>query len=372
MTQIVQQLGPELKKALKGAEEVWIAVALMNEAGLKLINDSIHTKAKTNFILGISLPTHPKVFESLMRKELVSQNIKVSVHRGAFYHPKLYLIKRKNGYIAFIGSANATIGGYQTNIELSIKLICNFDEFQKIKGIIESYKNNSISLSLNFLEDYKKSYKTRQQLLKQEQSISKKDIENAEKKIRITEDRRKALIADLKKYKRRKDYSDVIEGKKQTIISLREALDYPRFNKIQLDDFFGIWDLGHLLQFPKPTILANMQSFKEMLRYLIKDEIPIEERYQNALKGRYHIRGVASAFISKVLTVHNPEENWVQNKMALGGLKPYGLLFPRGMTAGEKYTATSKFLQGICRDAKIPNMAVLDYFLYLEAFNNQP
>jgi hypothetical protein len=41
MTQIVEKLGPELMKALKEAEEVWVAVALMNEAGLREIESNI-------------------------------------------------------------------------------------------------------------------------------------------------------------------------------------------------------------------------------------------------------------------------------------------------------------------------------------------
>lgn len=50
MTQIIEQLGPELKKAFKRAEEIWIAVALMNEAGLDFIEESIPKILKANYV----------------------------------------------------------------------------------------------------------------------------------------------------------------------------------------------------------------------------------------------------------------------------------------------------------------------------------
>jgi len=370
MTQIIQQLGPELKKGLKEAEEVWIAVALMSEEGLQIIQEFISEETKLTIIVGINLPTHPKVLESLFKEDLLSDNLESFLHRGKFYHPKLYLIRRRDGYVAFIGSANATSGGYQKNVELSVIVDCSQKEFDLLLQIISEYQKSSIKLTKNFIDKYKKAYSDRQKLLKEEEKLAQKELKDAEDQVAISDRNRRSFVNDLKRFRRSQRYQVVLEERNEVIQELKESLDYPIFEDIEVQQFFDIWELGHLLQLPKPRILDNMDMFKGFLHYLINDDIDMSIRYQEAYEGDYQIKGVSKAFISKILTIHDPINNWIQNSRTLDGLELYGLELPRGLTSGEKYKITARFLRSICVEADIANMAVLDYFLYEKANNN--
>ena len=122
MTQIIQQLGPELIKALREAVEVWIAVAMISSNGLEFLSESAK-KCRLNIITGIDLPTPPEVLEQLFKNESISDKWKIKLFDLKFYHPKFYLIKYPNGkYSAFVGSSNLTMGGLKNHIEISVQI----------------------------------------------------------------------------------------------------------------------------------------------------------------------------------------------------------------------------------------------------------
>src|SRR5690606_16717789 len=46
-----------------------------------------------------------------------------AVYKSDFnFHPKVYLIKSNDEYVAFVGSANLTDGGFENNVELNYKI----------------------------------------------------------------------------------------------------------------------------------------------------------------------------------------------------------------------------------------------------------
>ncbi|PTM08200.1 MAG: hypothetical protein DA408_20995 [Bacteroidetes bacterium] len=100
---------------------------------------------------------------------------------------------------------------------------------------------------------------------------------------------------------------------------------------------------------------------------LTNEELDVAERYDEALTGDLAMYGVKDALISKVLTIHNPKKYFIKNGKSDTTLQNYGLELPRGISAGEKYKATCAFLIDVCKDSGIDDLAVLDYYLYLEA-----
>nr|WP_287939339.1 phospholipase D family protein [Algoriphagus sp.] len=362
MTQIIQQLGPELKKSLKEAEEVWVAVALMNETGLQEIESSIPDSAKVTYILGIHLPTHPRVLKQLSQQELISEQIRLFLYRKTVYHPKVYLIKRKDGFTCFIGSGNATDGGFRSNIEMGVKL--ETPDGGEVLGLINNYIKDSIKVTKTFLEKYTKAFEERKKAEKANKKLTEKAIKLAVEDYEAISESRNEFIKDLKAFKRKKQYEERVNGRKKALESLRKTLDYPHFQDVRLEEFFKIEEMGHLLEIPKPSILADLDKFKLMLNYLNDRNTDLAEKYDMAHSGALKMAGISYAMISKILMIFDPVHCWVENKKSKSTLEYYGLQLPKGMTPGQKYKAKALFLKGVCEEAGIPDMTILDAFLY--------
>lgn len=362
MTQIVEKLGPELKKALKEAEEVWVAVALMNEAGLNELESNIPATANVTYILGIHLPTHPKVLKRLFHQELISEQIRLFLYRKEVYHPKVYLIRKKSGFTCFIGSGNATDGGFRSNVEMGVKL--ETQDGGEVLGLITSYIKGAIKVTDDFLKEYRKSYEERKKAERANKRLTEKAIKLAVEDFEATANSRQEFIKHLKGYKRKKDYTAIVNGRGDALESLRQTLDYPHFGNVKLEEFFKIEEMGHLIEIPKPSILADIDKFKLMLNYLNDSNVDLAEKYDMAYSGPLKMTGISNAMISKILMICDPINCWVENKKSKSTLEYYGLKLPKGMTPGQKYKAKALFLKSVCEEAGIPDMTILDAFLY--------
>jgi HKD family nuclease len=122
MIQQKLKLSVDLPQLLKNCEEIWIAVALISDNGFKFIQDNINKEAKQNFLIGIGLPTSPKVLTVLMNREGNGFfKSKIYYKPKELFHPKVYIFKSHDRLTAFVGSGNCTDGGFDKNLELSIK-----------------------------------------------------------------------------------------------------------------------------------------------------------------------------------------------------------------------------------------------------------
>lgn len=119
---IVEKLIDDLGATLSQATEIWVAVALMKEDAFEVISEKIPIECKQNYLVGIDLPTPPTLLRILQSKQNNS-NFKAAIYKNHAqnFHPKVYLIKTGEKFIAFIGSANLTPSGLETNIEMSFK-----------------------------------------------------------------------------------------------------------------------------------------------------------------------------------------------------------------------------------------------------------
>lgn len=119
---IVTNLKSDFEELLVTANEIWFAVALIKESTYDFIQDTINEDCKQNYLVGIDLPTNPKVLrnlQSMLKKGL----FEAAIYKSKFnYHPKVYLFKENDSFTAFIGSSNLTDGGLEDNVELNYKI----------------------------------------------------------------------------------------------------------------------------------------------------------------------------------------------------------------------------------------------------------
>ncbi len=118
---IVEDLNGELVKHLPYAQEVYFAIALAQEEPLDRFFSLIPTEATQKVLVGVDLPTSIEALELLKDKQDESDCVSAAIfyNRQKNFHPKVYLIKKKDNWMAFIGSANLTNAGLSNNVELS-------------------------------------------------------------------------------------------------------------------------------------------------------------------------------------------------------------------------------------------------------------
>ncbi|MBN1633424.1 MAG: hypothetical protein JW917_04585 [Ignavibacteria bacterium] len=79
----------------------------------------------------------------------------------------------------------------------------------------------------------------------------------------------------------------------------------------------------------KRQILENKQKFTSLLKLICDDNMPIDKRIDLALNVKYSLPGIKIGFISKVLTIHNPKEYFVNNDKFVDVIKRFGLTIPK-------------------------------------------
>jgi len=173
MIQQKLKLSTELKLSLKDCEEIWIAVAMISDYGYNFIQEYTNKTAKQNYLIGIGLPTSPKVLRQL--KDL-NGNGKITCgiyHKpNELFHPKTYIVKSNGKLIAFVGSGNCTEGGFDKNIELSIKT----DEQDFCNSLLKWFNalfKHSKSITEDFLQSYQILFDNRSERLKKDKLESK-------------------------------------------------------------------------------------------------------------------------------------------------------------------------------------------------------
>lgn len=353
-----------LSTYLKKADEVWIAVALVNKQGIMTILEATRKDCSVNIIVGIDLPTDPLVLRLLLTHS-IKRNIKVHVYTSGFYHPKVYAIRYSEKYITAIGSANLTGGGLEKNVELTA-----YDTSSKtFNNIINWYNKQllpgTIPLSDEFIKEYAKLYEAR---IKQ-QKRPKKEIEQikeaAEENYNVSLTNRKAFVSTLIKQRKNKDYQQWVKNRKKVVTNLRKYIDYPDFKNIDLESFLAVKELGTIIPIKlKGQINANPKRFQRTLQHLCDESFSIEKRLDDCLTGAYKIPEVSISLLSKVLVLHKPKIYYLHNGAVTGALEPFGLYFPRGISFGYKYKLMNELLLKIMSETDIDDFATLDVCIW--------
>lgn len=362
--QITSNLNSVISTYLKKADEVWIAVALVNKQGLKTILDATSQQCSLNFILGIDLPTDPVVLKELLTLTL-KRKITVRVYTAGFYHPKVYAIRYSDKYITAIGSANLTGGGLENNVEMTA---CDTSS-KAINEIIDWYNNillpGTVPLSNDFIRKYTKLYNDRIK----HQKRPKREIEQiknaAEESYKVDLANSKALISTLKRQRKNRNYQQWVKDRKRVVSNLKKFIDYPEFKDIDLESFLAVKDLGTIIPIKvKSQIESNLPRFQRTLKHLCDESWPIEKRIDDCLTGKYKIPEVSISLLSKILVIHKPKSYYLHNGAVTDALEPFGLYFPRGISFGNKYKRMNELLSNIMSQTGIADYATLDVCIW--------
>ncbi len=149
---MIEYLETELISSLDDAKSISVAVALLKKYGLEKIEKHLSVNCERKYLVGINLPTPPIALRMLLEYQennigLVSAKI---YETNQNYHPKVYLIEKISGeLVSFIGSANATQGGFTNNIEMSVKVI---DMHQCLE--IKRWFDKIFAIGIQFDSDY--------------------------------------------------------------------------------------------------------------------------------------------------------------------------------------------------------------------------
>lgn len=174
---VLENFGSTLQEKLKEAEEVKIAVGLLNDKGIDLVFENCPEACNIKFLVGIDLPTPPQTLQKLnelQKNEWFAARI---YSFKPFFHPKIYLIRNKDDYNLFVGSANCTQAGFSGNIEASI-----FSENPEMGKQTESWFEETFLkcpvLSNVFINQYLSDFENRK-----DSDIDKNFVEKGKKRI---------------------------------------------------------------------------------------------------------------------------------------------------------------------------------------------
>lgn len=139
-------------KILQQAEYCYIASAAISEPGFDMLMSKLSNTCKVDIVTGLDLPTNPKVLRKILAD--YKDQVTLRVYTRNFFHPKVYafdLPYRKR--IAFIGSGNFTMGGFQKNEELSYQIDTE-KEVEEIKSWFNKYFEESLELTEKIIQEY--------------------------------------------------------------------------------------------------------------------------------------------------------------------------------------------------------------------------
>jgi HKD family nuclease len=168
MIQQKLRLSNEFKNLLKDCDEIWMAVAMISDKGFDFIQTHINQAAKQNYLVGIGLPTAPTVLEKLkVLNENGQFSSKIYHKDGELFHPKVYIIRHNERLTSFIGSGNCTYGGFEKNVEVSVKT----DDRIFIENQLKWYNslfNQGFLITDDFLNSYKEIFESRKDRIKKD------------------------------------------------------------------------------------------------------------------------------------------------------------------------------------------------------------
>jgi hypothetical protein len=105
---------------------------------------------------GIHMPTPPSVLKKI--KQRVEENkMQAGIYIDEYFHPKIYLFKLSDTWIAFVGSGNFTDGGWYKNKELFIK-ITDQTACKELKEIYDGWFAASEPISDRLISLYEESF----------------------------------------------------------------------------------------------------------------------------------------------------------------------------------------------------------------------
>jgi HKD family nuclease len=285
MIQRKLKLISDLKIELQNCDEIWIAVAMVSDSGFNYIQNHIDNDAKQNFLVGIGLPTSPQVLRQLKELNALDRfNSRVYHKTETLFHPKAYIIRTNDNLIAYVGSGNCTEGGFDKNIELSIKIqdqdFCN--------GLIEWFNTlykHSNEITEDFLESYEILFKKRKERMREDRAELKKIFKNESDVFNLDE-------IDFASQFFKKEHFQAFEGRKP-------------------------WD-------ESPDAVKQRENVRQKLYKLDRELFPLVESKKWNIDRHYSTGHVVSSAIHSQHTAQDLSAIWLHYGRGMNEIKEYG------------------------------------------------
>lgn len=134
-----------------------LAVSYLMKSGAELVKKRLNKLTSNNVPVEIVFGDDMGISESEALRILSDIKCSLFVYRSSrSYHPKIWMIDHSDGKrTIYIGSANLSDSGLQSNVEAGLLIEGTEDETQEYHKLWEAIKNNSIKVDDDFISSYK-------------------------------------------------------------------------------------------------------------------------------------------------------------------------------------------------------------------------
>ncbi len=332
-----------IKKMIRSSDELTIAVAFLKMTGLRNIRKDIHSMVKSGikitFIIGIDFyQTEPDALSELLNFAKNNKIVKLYIcaNKNKTFHPKLYLSEKNKTFVAVVGSANMTNGGFNDNFELSSVITGNLSEsiFADLKSyikdlIVESEEANPLILSQykNKFDIYNKKMKAA--IKDAKKNIDQKFVIDIKKLNKFV----KEYLADEEEtsnWQERvinyKDAKTILNTIAKINFSFKSNFMESYNNLIGGAGYDKLWHSGSIFR-SKNKIAKKYKSFCSIVKK-IKNDTSLskepKEIFENALNLSKKIDGLGVNILTEIMNTYDPMRCSVLNKNPLKALNKIG------------------------------------------------
>lgn len=352
---IYEKLEEIFKDSFPNSEQVCIAVGLISEGKAKEIGRLARKyDIDIYLIVGIDMPTPNSALRALMKAESNNKNLKVHYYsEESFFHPKVFLFKKRNKMVAYVGSANYTERGFSSNSELTLQTEDGADCNRIKKWFNDLWKNASSPITKEMIacrtSETKKHKWPPLPKMNRVKKVSK----------HVCDFNQDEFIEKLKILKRKKTVYEKIRKQRNVAIKyLRGCLDakhgFAGFKGRKIDQFCQEGSLGDLDQHGVCDALhaaSREGTLRQFCIALADESQPIKTRVSKALK---ELNRVGRGVITKILTTLYPKKYILINGCSIKYLSL------KELSSGKRYVEYCEFGQELLRQLNVKNFAVLD------------
>ncbi len=359
----------DLLGELRDAASVTLVMAFAKMSGWNAIRESLlGGKAQVNIIVGLNFAiTDPEVLSEwlhLKTRDPYRLSIEVAPTDPVF-HPKVILVERRDGSsFAIVGSGNLTGGGLSTNVECGVLI----DDQARLDELATwSVQLARETLSAEIIKEYKMihaaaaraAWQSRKTNEKLKQLLSHSRKENHARPLPAWNIA--ALLREMDEYLSTAEGAESLKNRINGAREIRTDLDMPnfKFDKAGWGSFYGIVEFGRIRQSYK-AMSSETPRLRKALRLLTADPLDEETLEQIlAVDGEYHVRGLGTNLVSKILTVYDRHRWPVFNDRVKKTFEHYGLKVEWGAT---HYLAFSAMIRQVLSRRGKPDFWELDAF----------
>jgi hypothetical protein len=153
---LTQKFTLELSQISSQITHAYVAVGMITQPKFDFALRQFKQLSEFRIVLGLHMPTPPNMMERLYDLQQ-AEKLTAKVYAKRFFHPKLYIFKLHEEWIAYVGSGNFTNGGWHENEELFVK-ITDQKIIEELIVQFLSWETDAVEIDEVFLENYRLNY----------------------------------------------------------------------------------------------------------------------------------------------------------------------------------------------------------------------